>query len=98
LENQIFQQTTDIVVGKRRANSRPQAKAAAKPAGDIILSAPFPDLEFARTTDAAIAGVKAQHNFAQSEQVESARVGRLNVHNEKGYGLSISTADAADGF
>ena len=69
LQNKILQQPADFVVGKGGGDGGFQAKAAPQAARDVVFAAAFPDLEFARATDAAFAGVEAEHDFAEGEHV-----------------------------
>ena len=49
---------------------RAQAEALAQPARDVVFAAALPDLELARGADAALAGVEAEHDFAERHLVE----------------------------
>ena len=69
LQNEILEQTADFVVGKGGGDGGLQPEAAAQAAGDVVFAAAFPDLELAGAADAAFAGVEAEHDFAEGEQV-----------------------------
>ena len=69
LQNKVLDQPSDIVVGKRGAHGGFQAKAPAQAAGNIIFAATLPNLEFAGAPDAAFAGIKPEHDFAERDQV-----------------------------
>ena len=72
LEDAVFHQAADGVVGERRGDGRAQAEAAAKAAGDIVFTTAFPQGEVTCTVDAAFAWVEAQHDFAEADAVPTA--------------------------
>ena len=49
-----------------------QTKTAAQSAGYVVLAAALPDLKLARGLDAALAGIEAEHDFAQAQAVPAA--------------------------
>ena len=79
LQNKIFDQPAHVIVGKRSADRRLQAEAAAQSARDVVFAAAFPDFEFARRAHAAFARIEPEHDFAESNQVVLARTGRFDV-------------------
>jgi len=56
-----------------------QAEAFAQAAGGVVLAAAFPDLEVAGGADAALAGIEAEHDFAEEDLVEGAGVGWFDL-------------------
>ena len=71
----------DVVVGKSGADGGPEAETTAQAAGDVVFAAAFPDLELAGAADAAFAGVEAEHDFPQRNQIIFARTCRFDVQN-----------------
>ena len=53
------------------------AEAFPEAADHVVLSAALPDTEGARRADASLAGVKAEHDFAEGNRVKSALVRRF---------------------
>ena len=49
-----------------------QAEAAAQAAGDVVFAAAFPGGELAGGADAALAGIEAEHDFAERDDVVAA--------------------------
>ena len=64
LQDEILSQSAHLVVGKGGYNRGPQSEATAQPSGHIVLPTAFPNLEFTRSSNAAITGIQAQHNLA----------------------------------
>jgi hypothetical protein len=79
LQNKIFKQAPDLVVGKASANGGPESKAAAKTARDVILAASFPNPELPRTANTVLARIEAEHYLAQGNQVIAAGARRFKV-------------------
>ncbi len=79
LQDKVFDQAANGVVGQSGGDGGAQAKAAAQAAGHVVFAAALPDLEVARGVDAALAGIEAEHDLAQAEAVPAAR----RVGNEK---------------
>ena len=69
LEHEVFEQAADGVVGERRDDGGAQAEAAPEAAGDVVLAASFPDAEVTGVRDALLAGVEAQHDLAERDEV-----------------------------
>jgi hypothetical protein len=69
LQQEIFQQATDLVVGEGRGHRGLQAESPAQAARDVVFAAALPDFEFARATDASFARVEPEHDFPQREHV-----------------------------
>ena len=42
--------------------------------GHVVLAATLPRLKVARGVDAALAGIEAQHNFAEAQAIPAARI------------------------
>ena len=81
LEDAVFHETADCVVGERCGDGGTQAEAAAKTAGDVVFTTAFPDSEVACTVDAAFARVEAQHDFAEADTVPAA----IRFGKQKGF-------------
>jgi len=69
LEHEIFDQTADGIVHKRRYDAGSQAEATPQPARDVVLAATLPDAEVACAGDALLAGIEAQHDLAERNEV-----------------------------
>ena len=72
LEDEVFNQAADGVIGESGSDGGAQAEAAAQSAGYVVFAAALPDLELARGVDAGFAGIEAQHDFAQAEAIPAA--------------------------
>ena len=72
LQDEVLDQPPDLVVGERGHDRGAQAEAAAQAAGDVVLAAALPDPERARGADAALAGIEAEHDLAERDEVEPA--------------------------
>ncbi len=79
LHDEIFDQAADVVVGEGGGDGGLQAEAAAQAARDVVFAAAFPDFEFARGADAALAGIEAEHDFAEREHVVSTGPSRFDI-------------------
>jgi hypothetical protein len=79
LVDQVLDQPPDRVVDERRDHRRVQAEAALEPARHIVFAAALPDLERTRGVDAAGAGIQAEHDLAQADQVVAAAGTRLGI-------------------
>ena len=73
LQDEVFNQTADRVIGKSSDNSGAQTEAAAQTAGDIVFTATLPDIESTGGVNSAGAGIKAEHHFAQTDDIISAQ-------------------------
>jgi hypothetical protein len=69
LEDEIFDQTTDIIFGKCRHHSGAFAEAPTHTASDIVFAAAFPGLELAGGADATITGIETQHDFPEGNDI-----------------------------
>ena len=72
LQDEVFDEAADGVVGEGGGDGGAQAEAAAEAAGDVVFAAALPDLEVARGVDAAFAGIEAKHDFAEAEAIPAA--------------------------
>ena len=79
MQNEVLDEPADVVVGKCGGDGCLEPETTAQAAGDIIFAAAFPDLEFARATDAAFARVEPEHDFSQRDHVVFAGAGRFDV-------------------
>src|SRR5690625_4891827 len=78
LQNKIFDQPADVVVGKSRNDTGPQSKATAHSAGHIVFSAPFPGSERTGCPHPPLTGVETKHNFAERDEIVFALISRFN--------------------
>ena len=77
LQDEVFNEAADGVVGERGGDGGAQAEAAAQAAGHVVFAAALPHLELARGVDAAFAGIEAEHDFAEAEAIPAAvRIGK----------------------
>jgi uncharacterized membrane protein YgdD (TMEM256/DUF423 family) len=74
LEDEVFDQAANGVIRKGGGDGGAEAEAAAEAAGDVVLSAAFPSGELSGDADAALARVKAEHDFSEGEAVVGAGV------------------------
>ena len=83
LQDEVFDQPADGVIGERGGNGGAQAETAAQAAGHVVFAAALPHLKLARGVDAAFAGIEAEHDFAQAQAIPAARrIGNQNrVHS-----------------
>ena len=72
LEHEVFDEAADGVVGERGGDGGAEAEAATEAACDVVLASAFPDLELAGGVYAGVAGIEAEHDFAEGEAVPSA--------------------------
>ena len=72
LEDEVFDEASYGVVDQGGGDGGAEIEAAAETAGDVVLAAALPDAEVARADDAAFAGIEAQHDFAEGEEVPAA--------------------------
>src|SRR5579864_1207459 len=75
LEDEVFDQSADLVVGERGDDCGAVAEAAPQATGDVVFSAAFPCLERARRADAPVARVESEHHLTQRDDVVPALVG-----------------------
>ena len=76
LEDEVLEQPADVVVGERGHDAGALAEAAAEPARDVVLAAALPRLEPASGADAPLAGIEAEHDLTEGDQVIAALGGR----------------------
>src|SRR5579864_4994729 len=93
LKDEVFDQSSDVVVRERGDESGAVSEAAAEAAGDVVFAAAFPDLERARRADASITRIESKHHFAQRDDVVPARLPRPDLH--RSFSAQMATASAA---
>jgi len=84
LQDEILEQSADVIVSKGSAHRSSEPKATAYSARDIILGASLPQIELTRRPDTALSRVKPQHDLSEGNHVIFARTGWSNlesVHN-----------------
>ena len=64
LIEEILKEPSHGIVGEGRDNCGVEFEVAGKPAGHVVFSAAFAYFESARGSDAAVAGVEAEHDLA----------------------------------
>ena len=74
LEDQVFEQPADVVVGERRDDGGSHAKAAAQAARDVVLATALPDPEAPGGADAPLARIEPEHYLAERHEVVAAPV------------------------
>ncbi len=74
LQHQVFEETADGVVGERGDDGGLEAEAAAQASGYVVLAAALPDVEAACGGYADVAGIEAEHDFAEADDVPFALV------------------------
>jgi hypothetical protein len=78
LEQHIFDQAADGVIGKSGDDCGIQLEATTEAAGDVVFTSAFPGTKMASSGDAVIAGIEAKHDFAEGHQVPPATSFRLD--------------------
>ena len=81
LHDEIFDETTDGIVGKGGHDGGAFAEAFAEAAGDVVFAAAFPDVEGARRVDAAFAWIEAEHDFTEGDDIVAAGFGGFCFHD-----------------
>ena len=81
LEDEVFDEAADGIVGKRGGDGCSEAKAASKAASDVIFATAFPDGKPAGGVDAAFAWVETEHDLAEADAVPAA----IRFVNQKGF-------------
>ena len=79
LQHEVFDEAADGIVRERGDDRGVHSKAALESAGDVVFAAAFPGAEVARGGNALVAGIEAQHDFAQAHQVPHAFAFWLDV-------------------
>jgi len=74
LIHEVFDKAPDGVVGECGDDAGAQTEAALEAAGDIVFPAAFPGLEGAGGCDAPNAGVEAEHDFTEGDEVPLGRL------------------------
>ena len=64
LQNEIFQEPADFIVGKSREHTGLLSEAASQSARDVVFAAAFPYRELSRGADAGFTGIETKQNFA----------------------------------
>ena len=84
LQDEVFHQTADFIVSESGKDNCTHAKAAAQSADDIVFSAAFPGLEVTGSTDPALAGIQAEHNFAERSSIITTFLSRFEfqIHRD----------------
>ena len=77
LENQVFEQVADFIVGNSGNHRRAHSETSFQSAGDVVFTSTFPDPEIAGGADTHVAGVEAKHYFTKRKDIETALVGRF---------------------
>src|ERR1051326_7796430 len=80
LQHQIFDESSNGIVEERGDDGGAHAEAAPQAARDVVLAAAFPCLKGARRGDASVAGIEAQHHFAEGDEVVAGGSGVEDLH------------------
>ena len=70
LEDEVFDEAADFVVGEGGQNAGGMAEATAEAAGDVVFAAAFPGGEVAGGANAAFTGVETEEDFTEGEEIE----------------------------
>jgi len=70
LQDEVFDQAADGVLGQGGGDGSAQAKAAAQAASHVVFAAALPGLKVAGGVDAALAGIKTEHDLAQAQAIQ----------------------------
>src|SRR5215467_319935 len=80
LQHQVFDQTSHRVVRERRNHRRLHPERPAQAPRHVIFPAAFPHAKLARSMDADVAGIEAQHDFTEAHQIPAAPFFGANLH------------------
>src|SRR5579863_5251949 len=69
LQHEIFDKSTDRIIGQGGNNRSFHAEAPPKAASDIVFAAAFPGAEMAGSRNSFVAWVKAQHHLTQTDEI-----------------------------
>ena len=72
LINKVLDKTANRIIGQSCNDRGLHAKAAMEAASYVVLAASFPNPEGPRSGYAAIVGIEAKHDFAETYQIPSA--------------------------
>ena len=83
LEDKIFHQHADLIVGKCGDDGGFHTKASAQAADHIVFSAAFPGTKLPCRTDTALSRVQTKHHFTQRHGIKGTFTGwfQIQVHN-----------------
>src|SRR5580704_4940024 len=90
----VLQQPPHRVVRERRNDCRVHAEASLQPARDVIFPTAFTHLETARGRNPPIPRIESNHHLAQTNQVPSAMLFRLNSQRHCRFFSLIGTLQA----
>ena len=85
LQNKVFDEPPDLVIGKASNNGRPLVETPAQPADDVVLAAPFPNPKGTSRSDPSLAGIETQHHLTECHRVVAAvvRAARRKANHER---------------
>jgi hypothetical protein len=69
LQNQIFNEPPNRVIGERCNNCGAQAKASSQSAGHVVFSTAFEHPKTARCRNSHLSRIKTQHDFAEAHEI-----------------------------
>src|SRR5579863_3544068 len=81
LEHEVFNKSTDRIVGQCGNNCCIQPKAPPKASCHVIFAAAFPGAEMAGSRNSFVAWVKAQHHLTQTDEIP--HTSRLRFDRER---------------
>lgn len=70
LEDEVLDEAANFVIGEGGEDAGAMREATAQAADHIVFAPAFPGGELAGGADSALAGIKAEHDFAESEDVD----------------------------
>ncbi len=94
LEDEVLDESSDVVVDERRHHRGAQAEAPAQPTCDVVLAASFPDVERAGVPDPPVSRVEPQHHLAECDEVEPALARGSQHERHDVAAAAIATASA----
>ena len=84
MKNEILNQPSYRVICECGNNGCFESKAAPQTTGDVVLTAAFPSVELPGGADSSLAGVEAEHDLAEGDEVVFAVLGRADVEGHGG--------------
>jgi hypothetical protein len=93
-EDEVLDETADLVVHQRGDDGAAQAEDPSQAADDVVLAAAFPCLERSGGTDATLARVEAKHDLAERDGVVRALGRWTQLHGRPHFPIAAAAATA----
>src|SRR6266849_666744 len=84
LQHEVFDQPANGIVCEGRSDGGVEAETTLQSARNVVFAATFPRAELAGGRDPLVAGIEAQHDFAEAHQVPGAGTLRFDVQRRHG--------------